>query len=50
MGILREIMLKNPDLETKEYRKLIEYPNARLRMLQGYMDEILVGDRNASIR
>lgn len=50
MGILREIMLKNPDLETKEYRKLIEYPNARLRMLQGYMDEILVGNRNANIR
>lgn len=50
MGLLREILLKNPNLETKEYRRLIEYQNARLRMLQGYIDEILVGDRNANIR
>ncbi|HHW38045.1 MAG TPA: DUF3800 domain-containing protein [Bacillales bacterium] len=50
MGKFREIMLRNPHLDAKEYRKLIEYPNARLRMLQGYFDEITTGDRNISIR
>lgn len=50
MGLLREIMLRNPDLDTKAYRKLIKYPNARLRMVQGYIDEITLDDRNAHIR
>lgn len=50
MGLLREIMLRNPGLDTKAYRKLIEYPNARLRMVQGYIDEITSGDRNTHIR
>jgi hypothetical protein len=50
MGKLRELILKNQGLDTKDYRKLMEYPNSLLRMLQGYIDEIRSGDRNVSIR
>lgn len=37
MGKFREIMLRNPQLDTKEFRRLMEYPNARLRLLQVFL-------------
>jgi hypothetical protein len=50
MGMLRNKMLEHPSLTSKEYRKLMEYPNSCLRMLLGFIDEIKYGDRNINIR
>lgn len=38
-------MLKNPGLDNKVNRKLMENPNAGLRIIQGFIDEISSGDR-----
>ncbi|MCP1424125.1 hypothetical protein J3D43_002641 [Paenibacillus xylanexedens] len=43
---LQAIMLRNPDLPAKEYRKLMEYPNTLVRMLLGYKNEVEGSGRN----
>ncbi|WP_224726336.1 hypothetical protein [Paenibacillus vietnamensis] len=47
MNRLQAIRLRNPDLTTKDYRMLMEYPNSRFRMLLGYLDELELRGRNA---
>jgi hypothetical protein len=47
MNRLQAIRLRNPQLTTKEYRLLMEYPNSRFRMLLGYIDEADGKGRNA---
>gem|GEM_PF-6050793 len=46
---LQAIMLRNPELPAKEYRKLMEYPNTLVRMLLGYKDEVEGRGRNYSL-
>ncbi|USB33517.1 hypothetical protein [Paenibacillus sp. YPG26] len=46
---LQAIMLKNPGLLAKKYRKLMEYPNTLARMLLGYKDEVEGKGRNFSL-
>jgi len=46
MNRLQAIRLKNPNLTTMEYRKLMEYPNSRFRALLGYLDELDGKGRN----
>ncbi|MCS7459196.1 DUF3800 domain-containing protein [Paenibacillus doosanensis] len=44
---LQSILLHYPNRSTRDYRKLMEYPNTRLRMLLGYKDEIEGRGRNS---
>ncbi|MEK3884951.1 hypothetical protein [Paenibacillus sp. PL2-23] len=46
MNKLQAIRLRNPDLTSNEYRKLMEYSNSRFRMLLGYLDELDGKGRN----
>lgn len=47
MNRLQAIRLRNPELTSKEYRKLMEYSNSRFRTLLGYLDELEGRGRNA---
>lgn len=47
MARFQSILLRYPDRSIQEYRKLMEYPNARIRMLLGYKDEIEGRGRNS---
>lgn len=46
MNRLQAIRLRNPDLASKDYRMLMEYPNSRFRTLLGYLDELEGRGRN----
>ena len=46
MNRLQAIRLRNPDLTSKDYRMLMEYPNSRFRTLLGYLDELEGRGRN----
>jgi hypothetical protein len=43
---IQAILLKNPDIQTKELRKTLEYPNTMLKLLLGYKDHVSGDGRN----
>ena len=44
---IQKILVNNPDISTKDLRKVLKYPNTRMRQLVGYKDQIEGKSRNA---